>query len=96
MMGLLLLIILTMLVAFIAGWKISRPLMNMTEYTNKMKKAPSLAKKIKIVQEMSEEPLFDYVNLQYKRMRVAKEMLEQRMQQRNPTLMLRRLNTIQR
>lgn len=68
----------------------------MTDYTNKMKKAPSLAKKIKIVQEMSEEPMFDYVNLQYKRMKTAKEMLQERSFQRNPTLALRRANTISR
>ena len=50
----------------------------MTFYTNQMKVAPSLAKKIKVVQEMSEQPRFADTNKQYNKMKVAKEMLAKR------------------
>ena len=62
MIGLAVMMILTMFVAWLMGWKISRPVMEMTEYTNQMKKAPSLAKKIEIVQEMSKQRLFEEVS----------------------------------
>ena len=55
-------VVLTMLVAWYTGWQIATPVQDMTRYTNRMKLAPSLAKKIKIVDELSYERRFKDIN----------------------------------
>lgn len=55
-------LLLTTLISWYMGWQISRPVKDMTNYTNKMKLAPSLAKKIKIVEELSKERRFKDIN----------------------------------
>jgi len=72
MVGLSLIVLLTMLVAWHTGWQIACPVKDMTNYTNQMKLATSLAKKIKIVQALSLQKSFRSVNQKYRAMRIAK------------------------
>lgn len=55
----------------------------MTDYTNQMKMASSLAKKIKIVEKLSDEGRFTDINKQYLEMKVAKKMLSARLKKIN-------------
>ena len=76
-------VVLTMLVAWYTGWQIATPVQDMTSYTNRMKQASTLAKKIKIVDELSYDNRFKDINKQYSEMRVAKEQLRSRVQKCN-------------
>ena len=62
MIGLLLVITTTMLIALHTGWKIVRPVADMTGFTERMKQAASLEEKKSIVEELSSHPRFKIVD----------------------------------
>lgn len=62
MISLSIIVLLTMIIAWYTGWQIATPVKDMTSYTNQMKLAPSLAKKIKIVEKLSYENRFKDIN----------------------------------
>ena len=70
--------------ALIFGWftarRITAPIQTMAEFTRRMKQAPSLAEKIKIVGDLSEHKTYTSVNKQYTQMQVAKKLLMRRHQ----------------
>ena len=71
-------------VALIFGWltarRITAPIQTMAEFTRRMKQAPSLAEKIKIVGDLSDHKTYTSVNKQYKQMQEAKKLLMRRHQ----------------
>ena len=73
MFGLSMIVLATMCVACFTGWRIAKPVKDMTDYTNQMKVAPSLAMKISIVKKTAQDPSFAEVSLQYHRMKAAKD-----------------------
>lgn len=78
MIGLSIIVLLTIVITWCTGWQIARNVKDMTSYTNQMKLAPSLAKKIKIVEKLSGESRFEEVNRQYLEMKGAKQALTDR------------------
>ena len=62
LIGLLLVITTTMLIAWHTGWKIVRPVADMTGFTERMKQAASLEEKKSIVEELSSHARFKTVD----------------------------------
>ena len=72
------------LLALIIGWlsarSITEPIKEMAEFTRRMKQAPSLVEKIKIVEDLSNHKSYLSVNKQYTQMQEAKALLKRRHQ----------------
>lgn len=62
LIGLVLVIIITMIIAWHTGWKIVRPVADMTKFTERMKQAASLEEKKAIVEDLSKHVRFKDVN----------------------------------
>lgn len=65
MAGLSFALLLTLFTAFFIGWRIVRPIGEMTKFTQQMKEGTCLADKVKTVKDLSEHRMFTDVNRQY-------------------------------
>jgi len=67
-----------LLIAWWTGRKITTPIADMSEFTKRMKQAPSLKEKIKVVTDLAKHEQFSDVNRQYMDMKAAKDLLKRR------------------
>ena len=58
--------------------RIIRPIVCITEYTVRMKQAPSLQKKIDVVHDLSNVKRFSKIKKEYNKMQAAKDLLKLR------------------